>query len=62
VTRLRAGGPRNLVSIPGKGKRFISSSQLSNRLWGPPSILSSEYRCVKLTLHIHLNIKVNVVP
>jgi hypothetical protein len=31
-------------SIPGKTKRFFFSSQRSDRLWCPPSILSNEYR------------------
>jgi hypothetical protein len=26
-------------SIPGRSKRFISSTQRSDRLWGPPSVL-----------------------
>jgi hypothetical protein len=30
--------------IPGRGKRFLSSPQRSDRLWGPPSLLSNGYR------------------
>jgi hypothetical protein len=29
--------------IPGKGKRFFSTPQLLNRLWGPPNLLSNGY-------------------
>jgi hypothetical protein len=48
-------GPR---SIPGS-VRFLSSPQLPDRLWGPPSLLSNGHRgeggrCVKLTTHLHL--------
>jgi hypothetical protein len=31
-------------SIPGRGKRFLSSLQRPDRLWGPPSLLSNGYR------------------
>jgi hypothetical protein len=31
-------------SIPGSGKNFFSSPQRPDRLWGPPSLLSSAYR------------------
>jgi hypothetical protein len=30
-------------SIPGRGMRFFSPSQCSDRLWGPPSLLSNGY-------------------
>jgi hypothetical protein len=40
VTRLLAG---LLCSIPGKNVRFLSS-YCPDRLWGPPSFLSSEWR------------------
>jgi len=31
-------------SIPGKGKRFFSSSKHPDQLWGPPSLLFSGYQ------------------
>jgi hypothetical protein len=31
-------------SIPGRGKRFFSSPQRSDRLWGSPSLLPSGYQ------------------
>jgi hypothetical protein len=31
-------------SIPGRGKRFLSTPQRPDRLWGPPSLLSKGYR------------------
>jgi hypothetical protein len=31
-------------SIPGKGKRFVSSPQCPDRLWGPPILLCYGYR------------------
>jgi hypothetical protein len=31
-------------STSGKGKRFFSTPQRSDRLWGPPSLLSNGYR------------------
>jgi hypothetical protein len=31
-------------SIPGRGKRFFSSPQRPDRLWGPSSLLSNGYR------------------
>jgi hypothetical protein len=34
VTRLQAEWPRNLGSIPGRGKRFISIPQRPDQLWG----------------------------
>jgi hypothetical protein len=37
MSRLLAGQPRNLDSIPGNGKRLYSSSMLPTRLLGPPS-------------------------
>jgi hypothetical protein len=61
VTRLRAG---RLGFDSRKGLEFFSSPPLSDRLWGPPSFLSSGYqrlfrrgysgRGVKLTTHLHL--------
>jgi hypothetical protein len=50
-------------SIPGKGKRVFSYTQLWDRLWGPPSLLYSGYWGislgqggwgVKLTTHFHV--------
>jgi hypothetical protein len=38
-TRLRAGRPRSHGEIPGRGKRFFSPPQRTDRLWGPPSLL-----------------------
>jgi hypothetical protein len=31
-------------SIPVRGKKFLSSPQRPDRLWGPPSLLSDGYR------------------
>jgi hypothetical protein len=39
ATRLRAGRPMNLHSIPGRGKRFFFTPWRPDRLWGPPSLL-----------------------
>jgi hypothetical protein len=46
ATRLRPGLPRNLGSISGKDKRFLSTPQHSDRLWGPSSLLSDGYRAL----------------
>jgi len=43
VTRLRAGPPGNRHSIPGKGKRFFSSTKCLGQLFCPPDILFSWY-------------------
>jgi hypothetical protein len=42
-----------------QGKIFLLYTA-SNRLWGPPNVLSCEHRCrgVKLTIHFHLNSEV----
>jgi hypothetical protein len=34
---------RNQGSIPSPGKRFFSSSQLPDRFWGSPTVLSKRY-------------------
>jgi hypothetical protein len=57
-------GLDGLGSIPGRGKRFLSSPLCQKRLWGPPSLLSNGYqdlftweqsgRGMKLTTHLHL--------
>jgi hypothetical protein len=31
-------------SISGKGKKYFSPPQCTDRLWGPPSLLSNGYR------------------
>jgi hypothetical protein len=59
------------VSIPGRGKRFFSIPQRPDRLWGPPSLLSSAHqglfrrrgsvRGVKLTIYYHLGSRGSVV-
>lgn len=41
---LQAGRPRNQGSVPGKGRRFFSSLEHPDRLWGLPNILYSGYR------------------
>ena len=33
-------GLEDLISIPGRGEAFFSSSKYSDQLWGPPSLLS----------------------
>jgi hypothetical protein len=33
-------------SIPFRGKRIFSTPQLTDRLWGPPSLLLNRYRGV----------------
>jgi hypothetical protein len=38
VTKLHTGCLRNCDSIPGGGKRFISSCQHPDQLWVPPSL------------------------
>jgi hypothetical protein len=45
-TRLRAGRPRRLSSISGRDKRFFSSPQHPDELWGPPSLLFNGYQGV----------------
>jgi hypothetical protein len=39
VTRLQAGRPRDRSSVHGSGKRFFSSPQRPDWLWGPSSLL-----------------------
>jgi hypothetical protein len=51
-------------SIPSRTKRFFSIQQRQDQFWGPPSLLSNEYRRIfherqshrgeKLTIHLHL--------
>jgi hypothetical protein len=51
-------------SIPGRGKRFFSSTQCPDRLWVQPNLLSNRYRLMfrrgksgrgmKLTIHLNL--------
>jgi hypothetical protein len=36
--------PRNWVSIPGRSKRFVSSSKRPDRQWVPPTFLYKGYR------------------
>jgi hypothetical protein len=31
-------------SIPGRGKKVFSIPQSSDKVWGPPSLLTNEYR------------------
>jgi hypothetical protein len=38
TTRLWVGHPRNLSWILGRGRRFSSSPECPDRLWGPPSL------------------------
>jgi hypothetical protein len=46
---LRAGWSGG--SSPGRGWEFFSSPPRPDRLWSPPSLLSNEYRGMKLTTH-----------
>jgi hypothetical protein len=41
ATRLWAGQPRNLSSIPGRGRDVSSSPMLPDRLRGPPGLLAN---------------------
>jgi hypothetical protein len=64
VTRLRAARLRSRGSTPSKVKRFFSSTQHPDGLWGPPSFAYNGYRQlfprgwsgrgVKVTIHLHL--------
>jgi hypothetical protein len=64
VARQRAEQPKNRCSIPDGEGIFFFSPQRSNRLRGPPSLLSKAYqmlfarehgdRSLKLTTHFHL--------
>jgi hypothetical protein len=67
---LRAGQLGNWGSIPGRGKRLLSSPQRQNRLWDTPSLLSNGYRGffhlrsgqgVKLIIHLYLVQRLGVV-
>lgn len=44
--RLRAVPPRNRISIPGNGPRFLSSVTLPNHFWGPPGAVPLCYKCL----------------
>jgi hypothetical protein len=53
-------------SIPGKGKRFFSTPQRPDMLWGSPSLLLNGYRRLsgrglKLTTDVHLVLKSRIV-
>ena len=39
MTKLRAGKPKDFISIPGRCKRFISCPQRLDRLWGQLGLL-----------------------
>jgi hypothetical protein len=41
-------------SIRSRGRESFSSPPRTDRLWGPPSLLSHGYRGMKLTAHLHL--------
>jgi hypothetical protein len=52
-------------SIPGRGRKFVSSPNRPDQLWGPPSLLSNRHQefsprreevgSLKLTTHLHKN-------
>jgi hypothetical protein len=42
MTRIQAGQLKNYYLIPGHGKRFFSSPNHSEQLWGPPSYYLNE--------------------
>jgi len=44
MTRLYAGNPKKLGSIPGEDKRLFSPPQYPVLLWGPPSLYSTGIR------------------
>jgi len=39
VSSLRFGGPKDRVSFPSRGKRYISYQKHPDRLWDPSSIM-----------------------
>lgn len=41
VTRLPVGQPGDPSSISGRGKRLFSSRKITDRFWGPPSLIFS---------------------
>ena len=41
VTRLTAGQPEDPSSISSRGKRLFSSRKITDRFWGPPSLIFS---------------------
>jgi hypothetical protein len=41
---LKGYGPDGRVSIPGRGRRYFSTPQGQDRLWGPPNLLFNRYR------------------
>jgi len=45
VTVLRAGTLKDHCTVSGGGKKFFSSPNCSDRLWDPPRLLFSSYRC-----------------
>ena len=44
ATGLWAGQPKNYGLIPGRGKRYLSSTKCPDRIWGPASLLLNGYR------------------
>jgi hypothetical protein len=54
ATRLWSRLSRYRGSIPDRAKRSFSSLQRSDRLCGPPSIISHGYRGVKLAIRLRL--------
>jgi hypothetical protein len=47
------------ILILGKGKRFVIYLQRSNRLWGPPNLLSNGYQMLFHPGHSEWGVKLN---
>jgi hypothetical protein len=56
-----------LGSIPGRDKRYFSSPQCPDQLWGPPTLLSNGYWglffgwSMRLTTHLNLLLRLRMV-